>query len=489
MVKISKFDTNSTSTYNCNALSIKNNGTSEAEITFVSSGSTLSVQRGTIVYIFNSNKLVSDKYSVVFTSQSSTTNELEIIETIYGTSTNSVDTGNLTRIEERNVYVNIVPEKGLNQYDISRYSAGTVSYTYTIGGALNIQGGYALEGSIAAIQTKNIAPNIEGSVYGGWIDLNRYVLNKGAAEISFGLGILFKTPSHEVLEGVYFEISNSYQRIALRSASFGLYYLENRVNWYDPLDGTGPSGVNYTFGNDNGIFYFEYIYSGNKVNIYLSFAGQEILVQTINCVKPLFSNPRQHIFVRAKAPNPGDAYNIDFRGCSIYNCSNSQVPRNLGCASLTFNAVNEKYTTGFLSGYLGMAFRRVQTGVGYRFLRLKDFQVQSSENQSFSVLLVVNPTITNTNVPPSLLAWNFPYGSQGTEEPLGFANNYDGFFEITNYDLCLNVSQHVHHSELVEVVNQFLGNEINGNPQVVALMILPSVNNQQFRVSATVEEI
>jgi hypothetical protein len=82
MVKISKFDTNLTGTFNCNALSIKNNGTSEAEITFVSSGDTLSVQRGTIVYIFNSNKLVSDKYSVVFTSQS-TTNELEIIETIY----------------------------------------------------------------------------------------------------------------------------------------------------------------------------------------------------------------------------------------------------------------------------------------------------------------------------------------------------------------------------------------------------------------------
>ena len=88
-----------------------------------------------------------------------------------------------------------------------------------------------------------------------------------------------------------------------------------------------------------------------------------------------------------------------------------------------------------------------------------------------------------------MLAWNYPYGSQGTEEPLLFANNDDGFFEITNYDLCLNISQHNHHSELVEVVNQFLGNEINGNPQVVALMILPSVNNQQFRVSATVEEI
>jgi len=486
MVKISKFDTNLTGTFNCNALSIKNNGTSEAEITFVSSGDTLSVQRGTIVYIFNSNKLVSDKYSVVFTSQS-TTNELEIIETIYGTSTNP-DTDNLTRIEERNVYVNIVPEKGLNQYDISRYSAGTVSYTYTIGGALNIQGAYTLEGSIAAIQTKNIAPNIEGSVYGGWIDLSRYVLNN-KAEISFGLGTLSQTPSHEVEEGVYFELSNSFQRIALKSAAIGLYYLENRVNWYDPLDGTGPSSVNYTFGNDKGMFYFEYIYSGNKVNIYLSFAGQEILVQTINCVKPLFSNPRQHIFLRAKAPNTGDAYNIDFRGCSIYNCSNSQVPRNLGCASLTFNAANEKYTTGFLTAYLGMAFRRVQTGVGYRFLRLKDFQVQSSENQPFSVLLVVNPTIINTNVPPSLLTWNFPYGSKGTEEPLGFANNYDGFFEITDYELCLNVSQHVHHSELVEVVNQYLGNEINGNPQVVALMILPSVNNQQFRVSATVEEI
>jgi hypothetical protein len=72
---------------------------------------------------------------------------------------------------------------------------------------------------------------------------------------------------------------------------------------------------------------------------------------------------------------------------------------------------------------------------------------------------------------------------------LAFANNTDGFFEITNYDLCVNIGQHNHHSELVEVVNQFLGNEINGDAQVIALMILPSVNNQQFRVSATVEEI
>jgi len=486
MVKISKFDSNLTDTFNCNALSIKNNGTSEAEITFLSSGDTLSVQRGTIVYVFNSNQLVSDTYNVVFTSQS-TTNELEVIQTIYGTSTNTVDTDSLTRISERNVYVNIVPEQGLNRYDISRYNTGTSAFSYS-NGALNIQGLYSIEDTIAAIQTKNIAPNIMGAVYGGWIDLSKYEYFN-AAEISFGLGTLSQTPSHTVEEGVYFELSNSYERIAIRSAAIGLYYLENRVNWYDPLNGSGPSGVNYTFGFDKGIFYFEYIYSGNKVNIYLSFAGQEILVQTINCVKPLFVNPRQHIFVRAKAPNVGDSFNIDFRGCSIYNCSNSQVPRILGCSSATFTAGSEKYTTGFLSGYLGMAFRRVQTGVGYRFLRLKDFQVTSEDNHEFSVLLVVNPVITNTSTPPNLLTWTFPYGTYGNQEPLAFANNYDGNFEITGYDLCLNISQHIQHSEIVTLVNQFLGNEINGTEQVIALMILPSTNNTKFRVSATVEEI
>jgi hypothetical protein len=485
MVKITKFDNNLSYTFTCNVLSIKNNGVSEALITFQSSGDTLSVQRGQIIYVFNSNTLVTDTIDVVFTTIG-TNNEIEVIQTDYSSSAVN-ETDSLTRTEERNVYVNIVPEQGLNRYDISKYNQGTSAFGFS-NGAINIQGVYSLEDTVAAIQTKNIAPNIEGSVYGGWIDLSKYEFLNGA-EISFGLGILSQTPNYEVEEGIYFELSNSYERIALRSLAIGLYYLENRSNWYDSLDGSGPSGVSYTFGVDKGIFYFEYIYSGNKVNVYLSFAGQEILVQTINCIKPLFNNPRQHIFVRAKAPIEDSSFDINFNGCSIYNCSNSQVPRVLGCSSATFTLDSEKYTTGFLSGYLGMGFKRLQTGAGYRFVRLKDFQVVSEDNHAFSLLLVINPTITNTNTPPNLLAWTYPFGSFGTQEPMAFAANYDGKFEITDYELCVHISQHIQHSELVSVVNQFLGNEINGNPQTIAIMILPSTNNMKFRVTANVEEI
>lgn len=489
MVNISKFDGDLSSSFNCNALAIKNNGTSEVEITFNSTGSTLSVQRGTIIYVFNSSSLVSDTYSVAFKSQQ-TSNELEVIETTYlsiSPATGSIS--DLTRVEERNVYVNIVPDSGLNRYDISRFQQGNVAFGYNSG--ITIGGIYdAINDTVAAIQTKNCAPNVMGSVYGAWIDLSN-IKGDNTANTQFGLGTLGQTLTHDVIEGVYFDISNVSENIVIRNATFGIIYLQPRNNWYDPLFGFGPSGVVFDFSQNRGIFYFEYIYSGNKVNIYLSYEGKEILVDSFinNNYLAIFENPRQQVFVRAKCTNSSDIFNITFKGCSIYNCSNSIVPRNLGCASITFNAANEKYTTGFLSGYLGMAFKRLQTGFGYRFLRLKDFQVQSSENKPFSVLLVVNPTITNTNTPPSLLAYTFPYGAFGTQEPMAFANNTDGFFEITGYDLCVNVSQHVHHSELVIVVNQFLGNEINGDAQVIALMILPSITNQQFRVSATVEEI
>ncbi|NDC96024.1 hypothetical protein EB077_12020, partial [bacterium] len=402
--------------------------------------------------------------------------------------TTPVNTDSLTRTEERNVYVNINANLGQNRYDISKYSGGTTAFAYS-NGALNIQGVYdPLIDTVAAIQTKNFAPNISGSIYGGWIDLSRYKIYNGA-EISFGLGSLSQTPNHEVEEGVYFDLSSSYERICLRSASTGLYYLENRVNWYDPLDGSGPSGVVYSFFSNKGIFYFEYIYSGNKVNIYLSFAGQEILVQTIICFNALFVNPRQNIFVRAKAPNPDDSFNIDFNGCSIYNCSNSQVPRLIGCSSTTFQVGSEKYSTGFLNGYLAMAFERVPTGIGYRFLRLKDFQVVSEDNHAFTLMVVINPTIINTSVPPNAISYINPYGSYGLEEPIKFAYNYDGNFEITDYELCVHTSQHIQHSELVSVVNQFLGNEIDGTAQTIAIMILPSTNNMHFRVTANVEEI
>lgn len=489
MVKISKFDSNLSDTFNCNALAIKNNGTSEAEITFASSGDTLSVQRGSIVYVFNSKDLVTDNYSVVFTSQG-TTNELEVIQTTYSAispATGAID--DLTRTEERNVYVNIVPDAGLNKYDISKYTQGTTGFGFDAG--ITIVGTYdPINDTVAAMQTKNCAPNVEGSVYGAWIDLSN-IKGENTSETQFGLGTLSQTATHDVEEGVYFNISNVSENIIIKNASLGVIYLYPRNVWYDPLDGTGPSGVVFDFALNRGIFYFEYIYSGNKVNIYLSYAGQEILVDSyVNYNYPaIFENPRQQVFVRAKCPNAGDSFDITFKGCSIYNCSNSQVPRTLGCASLTFTLGPEKYSTGFVSGYLGMAFQRLQTGFGYRFLKLKTFQVMSEDNHQFSVALVVNPVITNTNTPPSLLSWTFPYGNFGFQEPLAFANNTDGFFEITSYDLCVNLSQHIHHSELVTVVNQFLGNEINGNAQVIALMILPSTNNSKFRVSATVEEI
>ena len=491
MVNITKFDSNLSGSFNCNALAIKNCGTNEANVEFTSSGTILSIARGDIIYVFNSNNLVSDTYKVTF-SGISTTNELEVIETIYSGSSPVVDAvDSLTRIEERNVYVNIVPDVGLNKYDISKYQAGIVGYSYNYGG-LNIQGIYdASENTVAAIQTKNCAPNIEGSIYGAWVDINN-IQGTGSCNTQFGLGTLEYTPTHDVSEGVYFDISSlSGDFIIVKNADLGIIYSQIRVGWYDPLDGTGPSGIVFDFTQQRGIFYFEYIYSGNKVNIYLSYGGKEILVNSfINDYNAaIFNNPRQQVFIRAKAPNIDDSFNITFRGCSIYNCSNSQVPRNLGCASSTFTLGSEKYSTGFLSGYLGMAFKRIQTGFGYRFLRLKDFQVTSEDNHAFSVLLVINPTITNTSIPPNLLAWTFPYGAYGVQEPMAFANNYDGNFEITGYDLCVNISQHIQHSELVTVVNQFLGNEINGDAQVIALMILPSTNNTKFRVSATVEEI
>ena len=489
MVKISKFDSDLSDTFNCNALAIKNNGTSEAKIIFDSSGDTLTVQRGTIVYVFNSVELVSDTYKVEFTSIQ-TTNELEVIQTTYSAispATGSIDS--LTRVEERNVYVNIVPDSGLNKYDISKYQSGTVGFGFDAG--ITIGGIYdPINDTVAAIQTKNCAPNVEGSVYGAWIDLSN-IKGENTAITQFGLGILSQTPIHDVEEGVYFNISNVSENIVIKNASFGIIYLQPRNNWYDSLDGAGPSGVFFDFSSNRGIFYFEYIYSGNKVNIYLSYAGQEILVDSFinNNYSAIFENPRQQVFVWAAAKYSGDSFDITFKGCSIYNCSSSQVPRTLACASSTFTLGPEKYSTGFASGYLGMAFQRLQTGFGYRFLKLKTFQVMSEDNHQFSVALVVNPVITNTNTPPSLLSWSFPYGTYGFEEPLAFANNTDGYFEITSYDLCVNLSQHIHHSELVTVVNQFLGNELNGNAQVIALMILPSTNNTKFRVSATVEEI
>lgn len=489
MVNITKFDSDLTGSFNCNALAIKNCGTSEANVSFVSSGTTLSIARGDIIYVFNSNNLVFDTYNVTF-SGISTTNELEVIETIYSGSSPVVDAvDSLTRIEERNVYVNIVPDEGLNRYDISKYQSGTVGFGYDAG--ITIAGIYdPLNNTVAAIQTKNCAPNIEGSIYGAWVDLNN-IKGENAALTQFGLGTLSQTPTHDVEEGVYFEISNVSENIVIKNASLGVIYLYPRNSWYDPLDGNGPSGVVFDFALNRGIFYFEYIYSGNKVNIYLSYAGKEILVDSyVNYNYPaIFENPRQQVFVRAKCPNIGDSFDITFRGCSIYNCSSSQVPRNLGCSSTTFTVGPEKYTTGFLSGYLGMAFKRVQTGFGYRFLRLKDFQITSEDNHAFSVLLVINPTITNTSIPPNLLSWTFPYGSYGTQEPMAFAYNYDGNFEITDYELCVDISQHIQHSELVTVVNQFLGNELNGDAQVIALMILNSTNNTKFRVTATVEEI
>jgi hypothetical protein len=126
MVKITKFDSNLSYTFACNVLSIKNNGTSEAEIKFLSNGDTLTVQRGQIVYVFNSASTVTDTIDVSFTTIG-TTNEIEVIQTEFSNS-NTTFVDDLTRIEERNVYVNIIPDVGLNKYDISTYQfSNTVS--------------------------------------------------------------------------------------------------------------------------------------------------------------------------------------------------------------------------------------------------------------------------------------------------------------------------------------------------------------------------
>lgn len=481
MVKIDNITENSPLSIDCNSLVLKNNGSYECRVTFNSTGTTLTVSKSQIIYVFNTLESVIDNLFIGFVNPFDVSNELEIIQTKYdsGGSANIIESIDFNLNEERTEYVSVVSDENNSSiFELSKYTSGTGTITTSLIAGLRLSGSTS---DVCAIQTKKNGGYNAGNIYGGWIEVAN-TLNIGCIT-EFGLGNLSSNIPHEINEGVFFRISGTEESLNIQAPAIGNFITILRASWYDKLDGTGPSGLVYDF-TSHAQFYFEYVYSTNKANVYIAFDGKTALVNTIVINTTMFTNPRQPVFLRVNSKTAIN-FNVYFFGCSIYRKGGNEVVRRTGYSTLNFVTPSADMNVSFETGYLGLAFWRLERpSGGYDFFKLKDFQVFSDSLKQSVAYLVINPTFSGE------LDWNYAYGTEGVSQTpnLLFARG-NGSIRIINYEYCIALQQYAHNSDIVKVVDEILGNEIDSNPQILAIMVQASTENQVFRVSANIEQV
>jgi len=252
-----------------------------------------------------------------------------------------------------------------------------------------------------------------------------------------------------------------------------------QASWYDPLDGTGPSGATVDWSKIQ-IAKFDFIWlGGGPIRLLMVFNNQEYLIHTMytfnNETYPYMSSPNQPIRYEIRSTTGTGSFN---QICSsVYSDDGGEI--NAAHTGYDFS-INSGYATktapsvGVTYAMLGI---RLNSSILDSRVLLRDMQALSSGNNFGLVTLVLNPTVAGT----------FTYNAL-TNTPINYAvgastNTVTGGTVILSFILDRNLSSTVSIS-----LAKILGSYINGTTETLVLCVTPQSNNLAWNAIMNLSE-
>ena len=358
---------------------------------------------------------------------------------------------------------------------------------------------------IAACQTKTTAVGFGSIGVGCWFQMtgaSMFSLTAADRTKQFGFGSLQESGIREVKEGIFFESSTAtgsvreaFKIVKFDGATSNTIYDKERSFWYDPLDGNGPSGLTANFASETAtwMFWIEYIWGGNLVNIFTSINGKKILIEKAvfvgdetSAIGSLMQTPNQGFFARSHVASGSELTQLIWGGCSIYILGHQDK------VGRSYSATASNGTTPVslpLSGvqYLVLALRKKQ----YRcFVELGAIDFLCTSTDDYKVWIMLNPVI----VTPAALVWqNMPgtLGSYSKTEYAQFNNGTPAAFAVVSFDIAIEIStnrRQFDNKEILNVLNR-IGYNLSGNSDVIGIVVQILSPTLDFYGSFSVNEI
>jgi hypothetical protein len=246
-----------------------------------------------------------------------------------------------------------------------------------------------------------------------------------------------------------------------------------RSSWYDPLDGTGPSGMTITWSNFN-VFFFDFLYlGGTALRVFCMYNGEPILVNTYYYSNtdstPIFLSPNKDI--RYELRSTTGAGSLDF----ICGLVSTEGPGKEEGTTITINAPNAGITplaTGITYALCGVRKATTQRDI---FVEIKNFEGVISTNDFINLELRLNPTVAGV----------FTYSAL-TNTPLETAtgaitNTVTGGTVIANTYFSLNMNN----SKEVKSILAQLNSTINNTMDTIVLCATPALGSNNVKVTGS----
>lgn len=209
------------------------------------------------------------------------------------------------------------------------------------------------------------------------------------------------SPYDTGIDGFYLNTKNGTHYITIVNKDFIIAEIP-RNNWYDPLDGTGPSGYNINW-PDFTVFQANFLWlGGTGLRIYCVVGSDVYLVNeyvhtgSINSNRLIFSSPNKP--VRHEVRQTGSGSGTFSPICSTVITEGSEASASIGevrkIDSGNTNNINISHPTAAV--IKGMRLKETHTDATVQVLDAQPFV--STNNDFIKWDLVINPVITGTPV-------------------------------------------------------------------------------------------
>lgn len=195
-------------------------------------------------------------------------------------------------------------------------------------------------------------------------------------------------------DGFYIETVNGSDHTFKVFRNGAEVFSQSRLNWFDPMDGTGPSGKTMDFANFH-VWDCDFLWLGGKgirVFVYIDNIKYEVINYAHSNNDPglMFLYPSHPLCLEIRST--GGAGTFKFSCGQI----NNEGPRSPVGTLTTVNIGDEDVQTSGTTNLYAVAGVRLRADYRHKTFLIPEISVQGASNDNYLVSLVINPSVAGT---------------------------------------------------------------------------------------------